>query len=399
MFKIVAVGSESGITKEAIAECLDAIGRRLDGAPHYVMVQTNADHDIATIRAMIVERFPEVSIHGGTSCLGAMTGEGMVGGQGRGLALFAIHDPDGAYGSACMPPTESPHADAAKALDAALDDAGQPGELPALIWVTAAPGHEESVIAGLESVVGPDIPIVGGSSADNAIEGRWAQFSHGAQCRQGMVISVLFPSVAVGSAFRSGYSATDRSAVVTRAAGRTVYELDGKPARTVYAAWLDGALSDLPDNECVNILGRSSLHPLGRTIGELGGAKVHRLSHPESVTPEGALTLFTEVAEGDELILMTGSQETLVNRAARVVESAARIAEIDAQDVSGAIVVYCAGCMLAVRERLDDVIAGINDALGAKPMIGAFTFGEQGQVLAGTNCHGNLMISAVVFGR
>ena len=54
--------------------------------------------------------------------------------------------------------------------------------------------------------------------------------------------------------------------------------------------------------------------------------------------------------------------------------------------------------MLAVQDRLTDVTDGVAEALPNIPYLGIFTFGEQGVVLDGRNRHGNLMISAVVFG-
>ena len=55
--------------------------------------------------------------------------------------------------------------------------------------------------------------------------------------------------------------------------------------------------------------------------------------------------------------------------------------------------------MLAVRDRLEDVTDGIREALPGVPFLGIFTFGEQGVVLDGRNRHGNLMISAILFGK
>jgi hypothetical protein len=53
--------------------------------------------------------------------------------------------------------------------------------------------------------------------------------------------------------------------------------------------------------------------------------------------------------------------------------------------------------MLSVRERLDEVVAGVNASLDGAPFLGAFTFGEQGALLKAGNRHGNLMISCIIF--
>lgn len=48
----------------------------------------------------------------------------------------------------------------------------------AMIWMTAAPGCEEALISGIASIVGDDVPITGGSSADNTVTGQLKQFTH-----------------------------------------------------------------------------------------------------------------------------------------------------------------------------------------------------------------------------
>jgi hypothetical protein len=64
--------------------------------------------------------------------------------------------------------------------------------------------------------------------------------------------------------------------------------------------------------------------------------------------------------------------------------------------VVGALVVYCAGCMLTVGGRMSEVPEQLDAALNA-PFLGVFTFGEQGRLGAAANRHGNLMISVVAF--
>ena len=61
--------------------------------------------------------------------------------------------------------------------------------------------------------------------------------------------------------------------------------------------------------------------------------------------------------------------------------------------------VYCGGCMLAVQDKMDDVVTGVRDAVGTAPFLGVFTFGEQGPILEGRNAHGNLMISCITFAK
>jgi hypothetical protein len=143
---------------------------------------------------------------------------------------------------------------------------------------------------------------------------------------------------------------------------------------------------------------QTGLHPLGRIVGAIGGVPYFQLSHPDSVTPEKGMTLFTDVALGEEVFLMQGNPESLVTRAGRLARSVSQSGAAEHAIVAGAMVIYCAGCMLTIRERMPDVVASLRAGLGeGVPFLGAFTFGEQGCFLGGENRHGNLMISLMVF--
>ena len=175
-------------------------------------------------------------------------------------------------------------------------------------------------------------------------------------------------------------------------------EIDGRPASDVYNQWT-GGLIQAEIQSAGNVLSKTTLAPLGRKVEEVGGIPYYKLSHPSQVTADGGLALFSDIAQGDEIVLMTGSRSSLVSRAGRVTQSALSAGGFEPDTVVGALVVYCAGCMLAVREDMDQVAAAIDTAIGQAPFLGIFTFGEQGCFIGNNNTHGNLMISVVVFSR
>lgn len=396
MLRIATAASETPSTIDASTLCIAQLVDQGMDCPRYLMIQANAGHDLHVVGAAARARWPQVRIHGATSCLGSMIETGTHTGKEPGLCLLAIADDDGDYGTACGELGDAPRISAAALVRQALADADRLGETPAMVWISSTPGNEEEVIAGLQEVVGTSTPIVGGSAADNAIEGKWQVMSDGAAFGNGMVVSVMFPSTPIGAAFHSGYTPTALRGRITRCAGRRVFEIDGRPAADVYAGWTRGAVVR-PEVGAVNILMASALWPLGRRMRAIGGTDIYLLSHPETIDADGSMTLFTEIAVDDELVLMSGTTDTLLERPAMVVESACRIGEIDKAQVAGMILVFCAGCMLTVNDRLDEVRRSLNDCMPGVPFIAAFTFGEQGPVLVGDNRHGNLMISMVAF--
>ena len=395
--KIATAYSTDTDVETACSTAYGSLQDKLGSAPDLLFLAWSVAYPGETLVRLLVDAAPGVRIHGASTCLGGMTEDGFISNEGRGLTMLGIHDPDGGYGVGAAAIGESPRDAASQAILAALDDADRPGEIPALVWLSATPGAEELIIAGIEDVLGEDVPIIGGSAADNTVEGHWLLAANRQTGAEQVVVSVLFPSVETAFAFHSGYNPTETHGRVTRAEGRTLYAIDGRPAAEVYNEWTGGSLGGAIDGGG-NVLASTTLFPLGRVVGDVGGVPYYRLSHPDGVTADGALSLFSDIREGDEVVLMLGSVETLVTRAGRVAESALSAGRLTAEEISGALVVYCAGCMLTVQSDMPSVVDGLNVALGNAPFLGTFTFGEQGCFAGGENRHGNLMISVVVFG-
>ena len=381
--------SDAATALQDIAARLELAGRP---RPDFLVLHFGMGLCAESLHCLAQGMFDGQALHGGSSCLGVMGRDG-IDLRGAGLGAFAIWDPAGSYGTGSADLGADAGRAAREAALQALERAGRPGEMPEMVWLTVAPGREEQVIEGLRPIVGPETLIVGGSSADNDVSGQWRQFGPDGVHRDGVVVSVLFPGRALASVYQSGYAPTPVSGLVTRAEGRRLIEIDGRPAADVLHEWSGGAVP-MAGPAARSILADSTLWPLGRETRPLAGVPFHLLAHPATAHPDGSVDLFADVAGGDRLWQMQGSANSLVARAGRVAEQAR---DVLGAPLGGALVVYCGGCMLAVRDRMDEVRAGIVEALGDVPWIGVFTFGEQGRPVADRSRHGNLMISCTVF--
>lgn len=393
--RIATAQSAEPKTTQAIADAYASLTTKLGGHPDWLLVHSAVRHDADALRAALA-RVGARRFHASSSCLGVMTETG-VDVQG-GLGLFGLRDAEGNYGVGMAPLGTDPAAAARRALQQAIIGAEREGEVPALIWLSAAPGHEEACIRGLESLVGQGVPIVGGSAADDAVAGGWYLACDAGSEREGVLVTALYTTGGVYTAFHGGYAPTLSTGRVTQAEGRTIHAIDGKPAALVYDAWTGGTITDALA-EGGTVLANTTLFPIGRRVGASEGVAYHRLAHPESVTPAGSLRLFADFDEGDELVLMQGTREALRQRAGRVAADALALARRDPDAIAGALVIFCAGCMLTVRDELDEVVASIRASLGEVPFLGGFTFGEQGCFVGGENRHGNLMISVTLFAK
>jgi hypothetical protein len=267
------------------------------------------------------------------------------------------------------------------------------------VLLTAPPGREEDLLLGIADVVGAHVPVTGGSSGDDAVTGNWWQAANRTVGSALVVVTVLFPSGTVVSSFQAGYEVTNLSGKITRATGRQLHEIDGRPAAEVYNEWTDGAIAGIVNGGGKIVQKTSALHPLGRRAGTSGGVVEYVMSFLDTVLPDGTLTLFTEAREGEIVWAMRGTDDSLLGRAGRVARASldALSQEGSRERVRGALVVFCAASAVYVSDRMPEVVASLDVTLGDRPYLGTFTFGEQGRFLAGGNRHGNMMISVVLF--
>jgi len=393
--KIATAYSTHSDTSQAVHACYHSLQQELGGAPSLLLVYSSVAYDLPTIQKALLELAPGVPFAGGTSCMGVMTEAGFHSRDGMGLGLLGFSDPQGNYGIGAARIGSNGRAAGAAAIQQAVESAIRPGELPDLVWLIGTPGHEENVLQGIQDVIGKGTPIFGGSAADNTVEGHWHQFTSEEILGDGALIVAMYPSAVIHYVFHNGYFTSVHSGTATRAEGHTLYAIDGKPAAQVYNEWSNGVISGQMTGG--NVLALTTLHPLGRLVGQVGGVPYYRLLHPDSVTPDGGLTLFAAIESGEELVMMSGTREGLVSRPGQITRSALETSRLTPLQISGALVTYCAGCILTVQDQMFQVAAEIRNALGGKPFLGSFTFGEQGCFLGGENHHGNLMFSIVLF--
>ncbi|MFT3718962.1 FIST signal transduction protein [Pseudorhodoferax sp.] len=389
-------------------DALDALMGQAAGCPdpQLVFVFYGCGHDDALLHQRLRERFAQAGLIGGTSSGGVLSRQGFGGSES--IGLLCLSDPDGDYGVAAGPLGEDAAEGAEALLHEALRVAGAPGELPELIWIYQAPGREEQVLRGLRRVVGDRCPVIGGSSADDDISGRWRQLGPQGPLTDGLVVAVLLPSTPVGFAFQGGYEPAGPSGIVTGigplpaaagaddASGREIVSIDDEPAAAVYNRWTAGCIDAHLDGGTV--LAETTMHPLATLAGQADGVSQFLLVHPLAVTDQGALRTFCDLQAGERVYAMRGDRQRLIERAGKVVAQARAALPDPSAPLAGVLLVYCSGCKTAVGPQIGEVAQAVARSLDAVPFLSCFTFGEQGYLI-GRNVHGNLMISALVFAR
>lgn len=282
------------------------------------------------------------------------------------------------------------------AREAAQAITAQLGKRPDALLLHATPGFEERLVEGLDDAFDGRAPqTFGGSAADDDLSGKWSAFLGPERVGEGFVLAGFSSERPVLGSYVAGYVPGRQRGVVTQASGRVVHEIDHRPAARVYDEWLGGALGVAVEQGRV-VLADTTLHPVGRAIDRVGNVPRYLLSHPHEVLRDGSLSFFTELAQGDEIVLMIGSAASLLERTE---QAAARALGRGDAKPRGGVLVYCGGCVMAIGDRAREVGTTYHRAIGGAPFIGAATFGEIGCFTGPTpvNRHGNLMCDTVLF--
>lgn len=357
--------------------------------PAWVLIYATTDAPVQRIMTALGRRYPKLPVFGATSFQGVFTRSGF----GRGAALLVGETKDELPVAASACETGAAHAEE-RARKTCLELERTLGVRPQALLLHATPGFEERILDGIRGAFGTEVPVYGGSAADDRISGEWSVFANGTRLGEGFILAGLASPGPLRGAFLGGYLPTGHVGTVTRCAGRTVLEINGQPAAAVYNEWTQGAIShELKQGGSVVL--KTNMMPIARLVGSSAMPR-RLLSHPhEVVSSNGALKFFSEFSVGDEITLMTSTKDPLVTRVRRTIQKA-RVGA--SGPTRGGLLVYCGGCLSSLLDRAPDISREFGSELGEAPFIGIATFGEQGRFFDKTESrHGNLMCTVLLF--
>ena len=355
----------------------------------WALVYATVDAPFGPALETLSARAPRVEVFGATSFRGVLSPSGFQRG------VFALIGEAGDPHAVQAVRASAPRRARADARAACAEIRERLGKRSDVLLLHATPGFEERILDGVSDAFdGTPPPLYGGSAADDDLSGRWRVLSGKSALPEGFVLVGFASDRQVHGSFVAGYMPTERRGRVTSASGRTVATIEGRPAARVYNEWLEGAVSDVLVSGG-NVLARTTLHPLGRMVDKVGQVPRYLLSHPHQIHEDGSISFFTDVAVGEELSLMLGSEAALLDRTDQVAARAGR----GAGKIIGGILIFCAGCVGLIGYKTSLVAERFSQRIQEAPFLGASTYGEQGCFLGTStkNRHGNLMCDAVLF--
>lgn len=232
------------------------------------------------------------------------------------------------------------------------------------------------------------IPIVGGSSADDwRMEANYI-FS-GREARPDSLLIALFEtSLKHGIAVAHGFRASNRTAVITSAEGHEVITLDGRAAADVYAELLDTPKDRLEGNHLT--------FTTGFPLGIMDATGHYNLSVASYFTPRGGLRMTQPLAEGTTLTVMEPVEGDMILSGREAMWKAVLRSGISSPAI--AIIFSCALRSRILKERVKEEIARAAELFPSLPVVGFYSFGEQGVSDDGISRHSNETVAALLLG-
>jgi hypothetical protein len=384
--------SRKNDAEHAVYDLIAQIG---DSVVQSMLIYYTSDYDVVRLQQLFKQHFPQIPFHGCSTCRGILTNQGFIEGPVIGLSytLDPLYMPCNAITTFATTDRQEVCNKTTQAIDKTLKNSGREGEVPTLILMHSTVGSEEGVLECIDNYFGLQVPVLGGSAADDNITGKWSIFTQDDVVTQGTSLTFVYGNVNLNTSFGTGYVPTDNSGMVTSSRGRYLLTIDGKSAASTYRRWTK---SILHDDQYQDLMQHTGHVPLGVQYTSSNNGTYFHLYHPVRLCDDGSIELFAEIPQGAKIKLMIGSHEHMVDRVSRIVGDASA-SLMSSKGPSAYISVFCAGSMYSILDHLPDIASQLDQAYNNVPFLCPFTFGEQGMTVEGKNAHGNLMISTVAF--
>ncbi|MBF0307975.1 MAG: FIST C-terminal domain-containing protein [Magnetococcales bacterium] len=234
-----------------------------------------------------------------------------------------------------------------------------------------------SVIQGIISQIGADIPVTGGLAGDGGAFRRTLVLDDRGVSENGVVgIGLYGESLRLGHGSYGGWEPFGPARRVTRCEGNLLFELDGEPALNVYKSYLGEYAKDLPASGLL-----FPFEMLSRDQSRLGLIRTI-LGVDET---QGSLILAGDIDTNGYLRLMHASTDALVNGAEAAAQASRRMVEDAGPGL--ALLVSCVGRKLVMGDNVDEEVEVVADSFAPGTVTtGFYSYGEISPFSTTTDC-------------
>ncbi len=272
-------------------------------------------------------------------------------------------------------------------------------KIPSYFYMVASPKEEEEYLLGIQDVIGR-VPMFGGSAADNTVEGKWSIICGDKVFNDGCAVAFFYANNECKTNYTGAYRETDHVGIITEVRNkRTLVSIDGVAALKKYADWIGTTPDKLQGS---NLLTASIHKPLGvkNPTGTLTAIR-----HPMFGDGQNTKTYDDDVMNlGNHLVPKTAIIQMEATTDELIHSNYDALIELNAmmkKPAEGYFLVHCGGRRLgiAMDGREKEIYEEVKRAIGDKPFLMVFTFGEYGYRDHSANTCGGLSLSFTGFSK
>lgn len=238
------------------------------------------------------------------------------------------------------------------------------------------------MIRGAYSVLGANYRFVGGGSGDSLKFKKTYQFLNGQVFSDAFIGLLVVSKSPQGISLGHGWEPVGNLMIVTKAEGKTILEIDNKPALDVYMGLRGVAVEDFDYSKFYQF---AMNYPLGMPLSH--GEYVIRDPFSASLD-DRSMTFVSEVPENSVIQLMQGDNQSVL---AASQQAAADISDqMPGKPPSFFMIFDCVSRTILLGDDMLKELQDIRSILGTDvPFIGCLVFGEIGVKKGGMPVFGN----------
>jgi hypothetical protein len=351
--------------------------------PRLLIVFSSAEHDPVAVVAGIAQEAPGVPLVGCSSA-SAITPDGPV---DSGVVVMAVGGPGFSVATAVAHASSGRQREAgAEVATACLSRAADLPYRMLLLMTDGFTADQEVILAGVYSVVGASVPLIGGSASPVVGKDRTFQM-HGTDVFTDSVVGVMLASEGpFGVGLRHGWRRVGEPLIVTQSLKGLVKTLNDRPALPAYLQTLDAPALTHRDPAAFHAYAKT--RPIG--VSRRHGDEVRDVCSADYFE-EGWLRSSGEIPEGGLIWLMEGDTGSVLDAAGGAARDA--VAALGGHPPIGLLAFDCVSRQGVLGDEGTRREVERMAALGL-PLAGMYTWGEIART-RGINGYHNLTLAVL----
>jgi hypothetical protein len=238
-----------------------------------------------------------------------------------------------------------------------------------LLLTDGLAGDQQEIVRGAYSIVGAQVPLVGGCAGDDQHMKTTSVFYDGRVLTNAIVGVAIGSTSPFGIGVRHGWRRVGEPILVTGSVGTKVLTLDDEPALDVYLRRL-GAPPEAATDQA-EFAHFAMTHPLG--LSRRSGEEVRFIAGADF--DDRSLHCIAQVPQGGLAWIMEGDDDSVLEATDGACADA--LAQLDGHDARGVLAFDCIarrGVLGAegIAQEVDRITQGVNGA----PVAGFYSYGE-----------------------